>query len=147
MENAVRKNSSGYSSIRTNVVINLIRTLAMTILSFITFPYVTRILGDAVFGTYTWANAFVYYFLILAKISIPNIAIRECVKVKDNKELFNKTVQEFFLMQSVTTLLSFGLMSALVMSVPSLLDNGQLIFLLSINFLVGVFSFEWVYIA
>ena len=147
MENAVRKNSSGYSSIRTNVVINLIRTLAMTILSFITFPYVTRILGDAIFGTYTWANAFVYYFLILAKISIPNIAIRECVKVKDNKELFNKTVQEFFLMQSVTTLLSFGLMSALVMSVPSLLDNGQLIFLLSINFLVGVFSFEWVYIA
>ncbi len=119
----------------------------MTVLSFITFPYVTRILGDSVFGTYTWANTFVYYFLILAKISIPNIAIRECVKVKDDSERFNKTVQEFFLMQAVMTLISFGLMSALVMSVPSLLENGQLIFLLSINFLVGVFSFEWVYIA
>ena len=38
------------SNVRANVVINLIRTLTMTILSFITFPYVTRALGDQVFG-------------------------------------------------------------------------------------------------
>ena len=142
-----RINSNPATNVRANVMINLIRTLAMTSLSFITFPYVTRALGDAVFGTYTWANTFVYYFLILARISIPNIAIRECVKARGDKEKFNKTVQEFFLMQAVMTLISFGLMSTLVLSVPSLRDNGQLIFLLSINFLVGVFSFEWVYIA
>ena len=135
------------TNVRANVMINLIRTLAMTSLSFITFPYVTRALGDAVFGTYTWANTFVYYFLILARISIPNIAIRECVKARNDPEKFNKTVQEFFLMQAVMTLVSFALMSTLVLSVPSLRENSQLIFLLSINFLVGVFSFEWVYIA
>ena len=66
-------------TVRSNVAINLVRTLAMTALSFITFPYVTRALGDETLGLYTWANAFVYYFLILAKISIPNIAIRECL--------------------------------------------------------------------
>ena len=52
-------------TVRSNVAINLVRTLAMTILSFITFPYITRALGDEAFGLYTWANAFVYYFLIL----------------------------------------------------------------------------------
>ena len=102
-ETAKTKNPS--YNVRANVLINLIRTLTMTILSFITFPYVTRALGDSVFGTYTWANTFVYYFLILARISIPNIAIRECAKVKDNQELLNKTVQEFFLMQAVMTLI------------------------------------------
>ena len=144
-ETAKTKNPS--YNVRANVLINLIRTLTMTILSFITFPYVTRALGDSVFGTYTWANTFVYYFLILARISIPNIAIRECAKVKDNQELLNKTVQEFFLMQAVMTLLSFGLMSATIFTSNALRDNAQLIFLLSINFLTGVFSFEWVYIA
>ena len=146
MGNAAKPNNQSYN-VRANVIINLIRTLTMTVLSFITFPFITRALGDAVYGTYTWANTFVYYFLILARIGIPNIAIRECVKVKDDKELFDKTVQEFFLIQAVMTLLSFASMSGIVMAIPALRETSQLIFLLSLNFLVGVFSFEWVYIA
>ncbi len=134
-------------SIRVNVAINLVRTLTMTILSFITFPFVTRALGDQVFGLYTWANTFVYYFLVLAKISIPNIAIRECAKVRNDREALSHKAQEFFLIQAVTTLLSFGLMTSLCFSVPSLMENNTLIFLLSINFLIGLFSFEWIYIA
>lgn len=134
-------------TVRSNVAINLVRTLAMTILSFITFPYITRALGDEAFGLYTWANAFVYYFLILAKISIPNLAIRECVKVKNDRQKLSTTVQQFFLLQAGMTLISFVLMSLIVFSVPSLYSSAEIIFLLSINFLVGVFSFEWVYIA
>ena len=135
------------SDIRVNVVINLIRTLTMTVLSFITFPYVTRALGDQVFGMYTWANTFVYYFLVLAKISIPNIAIRECSKVKDDREALSTKAQEFFLIQAVTTLLSFGFECILCFSVPAIRESNALIFLLSVNFLVGLFSFEWIYIA
>lgn len=134
-------------SIRVNVLINLVRTLTMTILSFITFPFVTRALGDQVFGLYTWANTFVYYFLVLARISIPNIAIRECAKVRDDKEALSHKAQEFFILQAITTLLSFGFMASLCFSVPSLKENNALIFLLSINFLLGLFSFEWIFIA
>ena len=102
------------NSVRTNVVIILIRTTTMMILSFITFPYVCRVLGDEMVGLYSWATAFVYYFLILARISIPNIAIRECMKVRnDPKKLSQKTL-EFFVLQSITTLISFGLMCAIV---------------------------------
>ena len=132
---------------RTNVIINISRTLVLTILSFITFPWVCRYLGSASVGVYTWCNTFVLYFLVLAKIGIPNLAIRECVKVKDNKELLSNKVQTFFLIQLVTTLLSFALMSALVFSVPDLASSKEIIFLLSINFLSGAFSFEWLFIA
>jgi hypothetical protein len=48
MEEAIPKKpvpSNGSSNVRVNVVINLIRTLTLTILSFITFPYVCRILA------------------------------------------------------------------------------------------------------
>ena len=132
--------------LRVNVIINLIRTLTMTLLSFLTFPYVTRALGDQVFGLYTWANTFVYYFLILAKISIPNIAIRECAKVKDDKKALSHKAQEFFILQCITTLLSFAFMATLCFTVPSIRETSSLIYLLSINFLVGVFSFEWIYV-
>ena len=132
---------------RINVIVNIIRTLVLTLLSFITFPWVCRYLGDSAVGAYTWANTFVAYFLILAKIGIPNLAVRECVKVRDDKEKLSNKVQGFFLLQLIATLLSFGLMCVVVFSVPALKNSSALIFILSINFLVGAFSFEWVFIA
>ena len=132
---------------RTNVIINIARTLVLTILSFITFPWVCRYLGDSSLGIYTWCNTFVFYFLVLAKVGIPNLAIRECVKVKDNKELLSNKVQLFFIIQLITTILSFGLMCSLVFSIQDLVDSKEIIFLLSINFLSGAFSFEWLFIA
>ena len=132
---------------RTNVLINIARTLVLTILSFMTFPWVCRYLGAAQVGIYTWCNTFVMYFLVLAKIGIPNLAIRECVKVKDDKEKLSNKVQTFFLIQLITTALSFGLMCSLVFNIKEFNNNNEIIFLLSINYLSGAFSFEWLFIA
>ena len=134
-------------NIRINVIVNVIRTFVLTLLSFITFPWVCRYLGNSAVGTYTWANTFVAYFLILAKIGIPNLAVRECVKVRDDKDKLSNKVQGFFLLQLIATLISFGLLCAVVFSVPQLREQNALIFILSLNFLVGAFSFEWVFIA
>jgi len=43
--------------------------------------------------------------------------------------------------------MSFGLMLVFVFSVPELFSNREIIFILSINFLTGDFSFEWIFIA
>ncbi len=139
------------NEVRSNTLINIIRTVTMMILSFVTFPVVCRLLGDKMMGLYAWATAFVYYFLILARISIPNIAVRECVKVRNDPDKLNAKVQEFFIIQAVTTLLSFGLLCTIVFSIQ-ITDftsqlNRSLIFILSLNFLTGVLSFEWVYTA
>ena len=139
------------NEVRSNVVINLIRTITMMILSFVTFPFVCRILGDQMVGLYSWATAFVYYFLILARISIPNIAVRECIKVRNDPDKLAQKTQEFFILQAVTTLLSFGLMCVVIFSVgiPDFSDplHRSLIFILSLNFLTGVLSFEWLFTA
>ena len=132
---------------RINVIVNIIRTLVLTLLSFITFPWVCRYLGDAAVGTYTWVNTFVSYFLILAKIGIPNLAVRECVKVRDDKEKLSNKAQTFFILQVIATTLSFGLMCATVFSVPALRESSSLVFILAINFIVGAYSFEWIFIA
>ena len=134
-------------NIRTNVIVNLVRTLALTVLSFLTFPWACRVLGDAQMGLYAWCNTFAYYFLIIAKVGIPNLAVRECVKVRDNKELLSNRAQLFFIIQGIFTIASFGLMCSLVFSVPQLFSAKEIIFLLAINFVSGAFSFEWIFIA
>lgn len=138
-----------HQTVRSNVIVNLIRTITMTILSFVTFPYVCRILGDQAFGLYSWAVSFVYYFLVIARISIPNIAVREIVKVKDDKEKLSQKVHEFFIIQTITTLLSFGLMCLILLTVPAFKSGltQTVVFILSLNFLTGVLSFEWLFTA
>src|SRR5574344_2598449 len=105
------------SDIRSNVVINLIRTITMTLLSFVAFPLMCRILGDAALGSFSWASSFVYYFIVLSKISIPNIAVRECAKVKDDPVKLSMKVQEFFILQAIMSVLSFGLMCVFVFTI------------------------------
>ena len=140
---------SMHETVRSNVIVNLIRTITMTILSFVTFPYVCRVLGDSMFGLYSWAVSFVYYFLVIARISIPNIAVREIVKVKNDPEKLSQKTHEFFIIQAVTTLLSFGLLCAVFFSVPAFRINfaEPVVFILSLNFLTGVLSFEWIFTA
>ena len=140
------------NNVNTSVVVNIVRTLTMTICSFITFPYVCAILGDKALGAYSWVSAFIYYFFILARISIPNIAVREVVKVKDDPEKLSIKVQELFIIQAVMTLISFALMASLVLTIPAFqpTDNisyQALAFILSLNFVTGVLSFEWVFTA
>ena len=143
--------------IKFNVFVSIVRTLTLTLVSFLTFPYVSSTLGDNYLGAYTWANTFVYFFLILARISIPNIAVRECVKVKDDKVELARKTKLFFVMQLITTALSFVSLLVIVLTIPGVRNMnqeilgengmGNLIFILSINFLAGVFSFEWLYTA
>ena len=139
-------------NVRVNVIVNLTRTFVLTLLSFVTFPWVCRALEDTVLGAYSWALTFVSYFLIIAKIGIPNLAVRECVKVRDDKEKLSNKVQAFFILQGIATIASFILMTILVFSVKDLhstdpVNMSAIIFILSLNFLTGAFSFEWVFIA
>ena len=140
---------SMHETVRSNVIVNLIRTITMTVLSFITFPYVCRALQDSMFGLYSWAVSFVYYFLVIARISIPNIAVREIVKVKDDPAKLSQKTHEFFIIQAVTTVLSFGLLCAVFFSIPAFKISlaEPVVFILSLNFLTGVLSFEWIFTA
>lgn len=142
------------NNVNTSVVVNIIRTITMTVCSFITFPYVCSILGDSALGAYSWVSAFVYYFFILARISIPNIAVREVVKYKDDPEKLSVKVQELFIIQAIMTLISFALMATLVLTLPAFKSTESLsysyqtlAFILSLNFVTGVLSFEWVFTA
>lgn len=134
-------------NIKTNTIINIIRTISLSIISFITFPWVCRYLGETALGEYSWAVSFITYFTILAKVGIPNFAIKECVKVRDNKELLSNKVQTFFIIEVIASLISLGIMSIIVFSAKNVFTDPALMFILSINFMAGAFSFEWLFVA
>ena len=128
------------NNIRTNVIVNIVRTIVLTFLSFITFPWVCRFLGESAVGTYTWCNTFVAYFLILAKIGIPNLAVRECVKVRDDKEMLSKTFWSIYLFQ-----LLMGIFMLVIYIVYALfISNYKVHALIEILFILSaIFDINW----
>ena len=74
----------------------------------ITFPYVSRILLPEGTGTVSFATSVVTYFALFAQLGIPTYGIRACAKVRDDKEALSRTVQESFLINCVTSVLSYA---------------------------------------
>lgn len=74
--------------IKINMILNALKGIISLAFPLISFPYISRILGIEQLGQYNFANSFCTYFILLAGLGISTYAIRECSKVKDNKEEF-----------------------------------------------------------
>ena len=72
-------------SIKTNTVLNIIKTCTTILYPLITFPYVLRILLPTNIGKVDFAQAFVSYFSLIAMLGISTHAIRVCAAVRNDK--------------------------------------------------------------
>jgi O-antigen/teichoic acid export membrane protein len=83
-------------SIKKNFIYNTLLKLLNIIFPLITFPYIARILSPNGIGKVNFSISVIEYFIIFAQLGIPTYAIRECAKVRDDKEKLSQTVQEIF---------------------------------------------------
>ena len=72
------------TSIKKNFAYKSALTLSSYIVAFITFPYVSRILGVERIGLVDFVDNTVNYFLLFASMGINLLGIREIAAVKEN---------------------------------------------------------------
>ncbi|MBB5226588.1 flippase [Treponema ruminis] len=97
-------------SIKINAVLNVIRTCSTIFFPLITYPYVLRILMPENIGKVNFANSFISYFSLIAGLGIGTYAIRECAKVRDNKEMLDNISSQIFSMNLLTTFIAYILL-------------------------------------
>ncbi len=73
-----------------NTVYNIVKTLSTMVFPLITFPYIARVLGVENLGKINFGNSIVNYFSLIATLGIVVYAIRECSKVRDDKETLSE---------------------------------------------------------
>ena len=83
------------SSIKINIVLNIIKTIAILLFPLITFPVVSIALGPENIGKVDFANSYVSYFSLIASLGISVYAIRECAIVKDDKEKLMESAKAY----------------------------------------------------
>ena len=64
-------------SMKSNIVLNSIKTAMGFIFPLITFPYVLRVLGTVGIGKVNFSNSIISYFALAASLGVVSYSIRE----------------------------------------------------------------------
>ena len=82
-----------------NLIYNISYQILIVIVPLITSPYLARTLGAEQIGVYSYTYSVVYYFMIFAVLGINNYGNRSIAKVRDDKELCDKTFCSIYALQ------------------------------------------------
>ena len=132
-------------SVQYNFIMNVILKLSTVIFPFITFPYVSRILGAAGNGKIAFISSIISYFTLMAGLGIPTYGIRICAKHRDNKKELNKVVKELLIILAITTFIAYVTFFICYFSIPKFREDQALMLMYSMTILLTSFGVEWFY--
>ncbi|MDY5845402.1 MAG: oligosaccharide flippase family protein [Bariatricus sp.] len=136
----------GNKSIKSNIILNVIRTCCSVIFPLITFPYVSRVLGAVNYGKVNFSNSIVSYFALLAALGISNYAVREGAVLRNNKEKYNQFSNQIFTINLISTCLAYITLVITVCVSMFLRQYSLLIGIQSIAFAFTTLGVEWLYV-
>ena len=87
------------SSIKVNLIYNMIYQIFNIILPLVTAPYITRVIGATNIGIYSYSQAFANYFYLFAMLGVNNYGNRSIAMVRDDPKKLNQTFWEIFSFQ------------------------------------------------
>lgn len=132
-------------SIKKNMIFSIILTASNFIFPLITFSYVSKILTPVGTGKVAFVNSILTYFSYIAIIGIPAYGMRECAKIRDDKEKLSKVVAELFTINMISTLVAYILLFLTIILVPKINEYSSLFLVMSISILLTTLGVEWLY--
>ena len=112
------------------------------IVPFITTPYVSRVLGPAGVGEYSYAGSIVSYFVLVASLGIATFGQREIAYSQDNVLERSRAFWEAVILKSFTSL------SALAAYIGFLIITNEtriVFYILSLNIISNLFDISWLF--
>lgn len=135
--------SESTRSINKNTLFNVIKSVFGIIYPLITFPYISRVLMTENVGKINYGNSIISYFALIASLGISTYAIRECARVRDDKEQLEKTASQLLSINMVTTLISYTILIVLLIFSSKLESYRLLICIQSCNILFTTIGADW----
>lgn len=136
---------SKQKSLKKNIILNIILTASNFVFPLITYSYTARILTPVGTGKVAFVNSVLSYFSYIAILGIPIYGLRECSKMRDNKEEFSLIVKELMIINIVSTIVAYILLILFVVLVPKLYSYKNLFLIMGIYILMNTIGLEWVY--
>lgn len=132
------------NSVNKNAAYNTIKTVFGIIYPLITFPYISRVLMPENVGKINFGSSVVSYFMLIASLGVTTYAIRECSKVRDNKDELERTANQLISINLLSTFIAYlALVVTLFVARP--LDNyRELICIQSATIIFTTLGADWI---
>ena len=132
-------------SVKSNFLMNAILALTGILFPLITFPYVSRVLEPPGMGKVSLALSVMAYFTMFAQLGIPTYGVRECARVRDDREQLTRTVHELLGISLGMDVLAYALLALALVTVPRLGAERPLYLVVSCTVLLNSLGMEWLY--
>lgn len=130
-------------SIKKNFAYKSVLTLSTYVMSFITFPYVSRVLGVERLGLVNFVDNTVNYFLLFATLGVGLLGVREIAGAKSDMERQSKIFSNILGMNLLFTILTLTAYVAAIFLVPRFHQSSELFFIGTAKILFTAFLVEW----
>lgn len=132
-------------SLNKNMIMSTILTISNFIFPLITYSYVARIISPSGIGKVAFVNSVLSYFIYIASLGIPSYGLRECAKLRNDKEKLSKTFQELLIINLVSTMFAYILLFIVIISVNKLYNYKILFLIMSSQIFLNSIGVEWLY--
>lgn len=132
-------------SIRSNFLYKALLTISTYVVSFVTFPYISRVLGVERVGLVNFVDNTVSYFMLFAALGVALLGTREIAMARNNIEERSRvfcSVLGLNLLFTVVTLVVYGVV---VLSVERFAENMSLFWVGATKILFTTFLVEWLF--
>lgn len=130
-------------SLKKNIAYKGLLTFANYIIGFLTFPYITRVLGPEKYGLVNFVLNTIDYFLIFATLGIGVLGVREIAKVKENRERRSKVFCNLLGLNVLFTILVIIVYVILVSFIPQFHEHASLFYIGIAKIIFTAFLLEW----
>lgn len=133
------------NSIVKNSFYSVIKTISTLIFPIISFSYTSKILLADGIGKIDFSKSFVTYFTLLAMLGIPNYGVRECARIRDDRDKLSKNVHEIFRLNLIAVVFSYALFFIIIFNVDKLYAYRRLLIINSLTVGLTAIGMEWLY--
>ena len=130
-------------SIKKNFVYKSALTISTYLMNFITFPYVSRVLGVDRIGLVSFVDNVVNYFLLFATMGVTILGVREIATVKNNREDRNRVYSNILGMNIVFTIVTLLIYIISIFVISDFYQYKELFYVGGAKILFTAFLVEW----
>lgn len=134
-------------SLKFNALINVLRVCSGMILSLLTFPYISRVLGPTNLGSVNFASSIISYFLLFSSLGIPTYGMLECARSRNDKVKLKQTVAELLSLNIALCIIVYTVFFVLLGIIPQFKEYKTLLLINSITIFFTAIGIEWLYSA
>ncbi|MBR6533710.1 MAG: oligosaccharide flippase family protein [Clostridia bacterium] len=129
-------------SVTENVFFNMLYQVLVTVLPFVTTPYIARSLGLSANGVHSFTESIVTYFIIFGAIGTSLYGIRKIAYIRDDEEELARVTKEIISLRLILTVIT------LAIYVPLLCFNNEYAYIYRIqiiNIIANGIDITWFY--